>query len=409
MIGLPLFLKLGLRNVFRNKRRSALGAFAVGIGLASLITADGFMRGMEQNLIKLTTTSLLGEGQVHNRAFVETMDSDFPIAEPLKTEALIKSDPHVVAYSKRVLSLGMVASTKSSKNILIYGINGEKEKQVNSVHRFISAGRFITHKKDLVLGQRLAKKLDVQLNDKVTITTSEAHTGELAQAVFRVSGFIHFGSKEIDEGLVFIHYKAAQDLLGIGHEFHEIVLKFDSLKAASDKNLTTWAALSSQHNIAESYRSLAPGMDFMTEMMGLSSLIMGSILGVLVALGIMNTLFMSIFERLFEFGVLRAIGTRGLDIFKMILWEAFFLGLLSVVAGFFMALIFAGYLGVYGVDYGGIEFNAVTFREPIYYLFQWSHVWLLPAVLIIFILITAIYPAIYAARLTLSDAMKKSL
>lgn len=404
-----IFLKLGFRNILRNKKRSILGAFAVGLGLASLIIMDGFMVGMQESMIKLTTSSLLGEAQIHHQNFRDQGDAVLTIQNLDSLEEQLKTQGNIQAYSKRLISLGMVASPKSSRNTLIYGIEGEQEKKVNKLHKFITEGSFISSEKDLVIGTGLAKKLDARMGEKLIITTSEAESGEIAQEIFRVTGFIQFGAKSIDEGIVFIHRKKASELLKIGERVHEIVLKFDSLHTAGDKKMPLWKELSQGTNRAQSYRELEPGMDFMKEMVAMSTIIMGVILGVLVGLGIVNTLFMSIFERLFEFGVLRAIGTRTLDVFKMIIWESFFLGLLSIIFGFVISAIFGTYLGTVGIDYSGIEFNNITFREPIYYVFSLKQIWLFPLALLIFILIIAIYPARYASKLTLSEAMKKSL
>jgi ABC-type lipoprotein release transport system permease subunit len=49
-----LYLKLAVRNLFRNKRRTFIAGSAIGIGLAALIFTDAFMIGMEQNMVAVS-------------------------------------------------------------------------------------------------------------------------------------------------------------------------------------------------------------------------------------------------------------------------------------------------------------------------------------------------------------------
>ena len=46
-----MFIKIGYRNIFRNKRRSLLTSIIIGLGLAAMIITDGFLSGMNENMI----------------------------------------------------------------------------------------------------------------------------------------------------------------------------------------------------------------------------------------------------------------------------------------------------------------------------------------------------------------------
>ena len=59
----------------------------------------------------------------------------------------------------------------------------------------------------------------------------------------------------------------------------------------------------------------------------------GFILFILISLGVINSLFMSIYERIYEFGVLSAIGTSRWEIISLVLLEALFLGVISSLIG----------------------------------------------------------------------------
>jgi len=128
-----------------------------------------------------------------------------------------------------------------------------------------------------------------------------------------------------------------------------------------------------------------------------------------VALSIMNVLFMSLYERMFEFGVLRAVGTRPRDMALLVVLEAACLGLVSAALGIIMGFGVTALIGVSGIDYVGVEYAGVTFRELIYPVMRPGQFVLYPLCVIVFALLAALYPAVYAARLRPAEAMRRSV
>ena len=120
----------------------------------------------------------------------------------------------------------------------------------------------------------------------------------------------------------------------------------------------------------------------------------------------MNTLFMSLYERMFEFGVLRAVGTRPVRMALIILFEAGALSVLSIIIGGAVGFAVTYAYSVWGIDYVGIEFAGVTFRELIYPTLRATQFTVFPLVVFLFTLLAGIYPAVFAGRLTPSRAMQ---
>ena len=130
---------------------------------------------------------------------------------------------------------------------------------------------------------------------------------------------------------------------------------------------------------------------------------------IIVLLGVLNNLFMSIFERMYEFGVIQAIGTKARMVFRMIICEALWLAVFSIAIGVGVSFLIALVVNLNGIDYSGVEIGEVTFNHPIYYiptLYQYTYY---PALLMMFTVLASIYPAFHATKITLAEAMKKSL
>ncbi|MDB9787104.1 ABC transporter permease [Bacteriovoracaceae bacterium] len=404
-----IFLKIGVRNVFRNKRRSFITASALAVSLAAMIISDGFMEGMVENMIKTTTNGILGHAQIHNQKFIVNRKPEYVIQNYQRLVRILENDTSVKSWTSRVQAMGMVASPRNAKNVTIFGIDSKREKATTGLNRYLKEGKFIDKDTSIVIGKGLKKKLGVQIDDKIILTTTKILTGELSQEVFRISGIISFGARSIDSGMVFVTQTKLQKMLNVGKQVHEIVLNMgDPLKIPPESD-AIWKKLGDKGNIARNWQTLVPSLSSTIEMSGISTLIMGSIMGILMALIITNTLFMAIFERLFEFGVVRALGTETKHLILTILVESMTIGILSLIGGIFLALGIGGYLSIVGIDYGGIEFNGVTFREPIYFVFRW-HQWVVfPLITVVFTMIVGLYPAIFTSRLNIGNLLRKSL
>ena len=217
------------------------------------------------------------------------------------------------------------------------------------------------------------------------------------------------GIREADSGLAFVHLDKAQKLLALENEVHEISITFEDLDMAGDPTIPFWQKYSENGNKAIGWKEMVPQLDSVIEMSYISTAITLFLVFGIVGLTIMNSLFMSLYERMFEFGVLRAIGTRPVRMAAIIILEAASLALISMVIGTTIGFAFIKYFSINGINYKGIEFAGVTITELIFPFFTIEQFTLYPLLTILFSVTAALYPAIYAARLTPARAMRRSM
>jgi ABC-type lipoprotein release transport system permease subunit len=251
--------------------------------------------------------------------------------------------------------------------------------------------------------------MEVDINDRVVITTAQAYTGELSQEMFRIGGIFRFNVKEMDSGIVFMNLEKARSILGLGNKAHEIAVTFHNIDQNSDQILSFQKKYSRNGNEALGWRDLLKELDAVLKLSDFSKYIIALILFGIVALIILNTLFTSLYERLFEFGVLRAIGTRPSRLAAIVLLEALSLSAVSGLFGIFTGLIVTYIFSIYGIDYRGIEFAEVTFRELIYPVMTINQYIEYPVWIMFFALVAGLYPALYAARLVPASVLRRSM
>ena len=405
-----ILIKLAWRNIFRNKRRTLIAATAIGIGLTALIFVDAFVIGMAETMIRTATASFLGEAQIHREGFRDEQEASMTIQALEEVTASLAEEAIVQHATQRVLVSGMITSPANVSAINLVGVHPPTEKFLSLIDEAIMEGAYFEedNSRDILIGAKLAEILEVGLGDRVVVTVAQADTGELSQEMFRVSGIYQFADEGLNRGMAFIRIQKAQEMLAIGNNVHEIALKFTSIAYAQDSTLPFWNTYSQHGNEALSWTELMSQLTLVLEMTKYSKYIMGVILFAVVIFGIINTLFMSLYERMFEFGVLRAVGTRPFGMARVILFEAGALAIVSIALGMILGFVLTAVFAHLGIDYTGIEMMGVTMQEFIYPVLAVQQFIIYPVWLFIFTIIAGLYPARYAAKMSPAAAMRRS-
>jgi ABC-type lipoprotein release transport system permease subunit len=408
---MTMLLKLAWRNVLRNKRRTFLSGTAVGITLASLMLIDGLYIGMLKGMIMTATDTFLGQGQIHAKGFSDTLEVEKTINGSEDILTSLSKEPLLESFSPRTASFAMISSPSGVSSVLLYGIDPEREKNISMIDEAVKEGEYLQPEgeRQILIGSKTAETLEVELGDRIVLTVAQSGTGELSQEMFRISGIFHMGIREADSGMAFIQIDKARRLLALGAGTHEIVLKFKNLDNAGDRTLPFWRSYSMNGNEALGWRDLIPQLDGVIKMTEISTIITSVLVFCIVAVIIMNALFMSLYERMFEFGVLRAVGTRPSKMALIIFFEAASLSVISIIMGLALGYGVVTFFSWYGIDYRGIEFAGITVNELLYPELALKQFTIYPLLIFIFSLVAAIYPALFAAKMTPAKAMQRSL
>lgn len=404
-----LISRLAYRNIFRNTRRTLLTICLISFGLAALLLADSFVRGSLKTFISISTETFLGEAQIHQKGFRDAQDIDLYISEPNALYQQLDHYADIKAYSPRTLAGAMISSSENVSGGMIIGINGEKESQISKLKKSIIKGNYLSSNKgEILLGSLLADLLEVDLGDRIVVTLSQANGGELSQELFRVSGIFSFNDRNMDNAIAFINLNQSQQLLNI-NGVHQIALTFSSANAIDNKALPIWHDLNTQNLETLDWLELTPQLAGILGMVNYTTLIIALIMYILVALGLINTMLMSIFERRNEFGILLAIGTRPRQLFWQIMCEGFFIGAISMVVGLIIGGSVSLWASINGLRYDDLEMMGATINEPIYAVIDYLSFIELSISILFITLLACVYPALHAARLQPSDAMRKTL
>ena len=405
-----LTFKLAFRNLFRNTRRTILTSLLISSSLIVLILVDGLMNGMTNVMVGGITHTLEGEAQVARKGFRNDFEVEYTIDDPASVISQLKENKSLKGFGPRVIIGGMIASSYNTTGSLVYGVDAKQELKVSRISEAIIEGQYLSGgPREILIGKPMAELLEIELGGRLIITAATVDTNEITQELFRLSGIFEFGPEEMDKNLVFINLDKAQSVLGMQGNLHQIALRFADPEDAKDKELPLFKRLTNEKNEALGWLDLQPSIGAMIEMSSYSTAIVGAILFLLTSLGVINSIFMSIYERIYEFGVAKAIGTTPRQIIQLILFEALLLALISCGFGLAIGYFLGDYFSIHGIPVGKMEVSGVLLDGNIFtqlMLYQFVN---FPIYVTLLTLASAIYPATFASRIVPTEALQRAL
>ena len=404
-----MLLKLAWRNLWRNRTRTWLSALVIAIGLVAMIFMDTMMVGMNTNMVKNATDSLMGHAQMHALGFRDEQDVKLTINDLDQALLQLEKHPDLKARSLRIVTQSMLSSSGGGEPVFSLGVDPEEEQLLSKFDEAIIEGEYLdsVSGQKLILGWKHAEKLELGLGDRLVLTAADAKSGEMVQELFRLSGIFKTGEEKMDASMVLVARKTLQSMLKLEGRIHQIALRYSKLTQDGTPVNTLKKPDDSSKNELLLWTELMPSLYMISQMTDLSMAIMGTILFLIIALGITNTLLMGLYERMFEFGVIKSIGTTPWQAARIMLFEAVCLGFVSIIVGLILALFVTALFANYGIDYIGIEFSGVTFQEKIYPSYKWSRLVLYPFMSLGFTILASLYPAFKLWKMLPVEALRK--
>ena len=390
----------GWRNLWRNTRRTAITLAAVTSSTAILISSYGLMDGLMQHAVSNATNLVVGEVQVHAPGYLADHSMYKPLTEPdLIFQAAQKKN---VSAALRRYGYGLVAMGSKSAGARFWGVDPVQERNTFDLAKNLDQGRFLseTPQRGLVLGQKLARSLQARVGSEIVVVV-QAADGSLGNDLYTVIGILKAAGDSIDRNAALIHAADFRELFVSGRRIHEVALNsrgVASLEAI--KELATAAAAGEE---IKSWRQLLPEVSDMVNLFDAFIWIFGLIFLLAAGMGVMNTMLMATYERIREFGILKALGATPWRIITDVAAEALVLTALGTIFGTLLGLAGSYYLQEVGLDLsifaGAYSVGGVAF-DPIWRAAISPKIVFIPAVLMMTISLAAsLYPAALAARL----------
>lgn len=397
---------LAWRNVWRNGRRSGITIAAMSLALLSMLVysalMQGMLRGSERNLLDLE----VGDVQVFA---LDYRDSPSLYDRVGNADDLIdRLEADGLRATSRMLGSGLVAAGENSAGANFRGVDVERDAAVSRVHERVVSGEWLStdDPQGVVLGRRIARILGVDIGGEL-IVVSQAADGSTANDLFEVRGVLGVVADNVDRTGVYMVDDAFRELMAVPDGAHQLIVRRPegaSLAQTAERVKTAAPELD-----VMTWRELMPMVASMLDSSAASMMIMMLIVYTAIGIVILNAMLMAVFERIREFGVLKAIGVGPGALLQIILFETLVMTACAIAAGLLLSAPALWYLSSHGIDLGamtGVSMGGMAF-DSVWRAEVEPGTFVAPIVtLVAIVAVAGIYPAMRAAFINPLKAMR---
>ncbi|MBN1306266.1 MAG: ABC transporter permease [Anaerolineales bacterium] len=400
---------IAYRDLGRNRRRTGLTILAVTLGLTMLIMISGFVAGIFDNMI--STNILLNNGHVQIRS------ENFEMEKPsLKWQDLMENSQElrstaagiesVTAAAPVLWASGFVNTADELVSVNITGIDPGSSFH-DPIRDGITAGEYLEldDHNGVLIGEKLAKELGLNTGSKISLVINTSD-GETDEDIFRVRGLYSTGIVSYDASTVYMPLPKAQAITNTGNRISAVILLIEDADTAE----LSAAKLRGPGRSVVTWKDMNTLVLNAIEQANFFYIMIYGIIILIVAVLIANTLLMSVFDRSRELGILSALGMKGYQIVILVLLEAGTLALIGILGGLILGVLTVWYLSFNGMYIGddiasmvqGFAYPSTFYAKiaPIDFL-------LLSLAMLVIVLLAALYPARFAARLEPIETLKQ--
>ena len=344
-------LSFALRNVFRQRVRSAGTLAAIGLGVVGLILAGGFVQDIFIQLAEAVIHSQSGHIQVSRLGYREghtRSPDDYLIAQPDKLKQALQAEAGVQLTLARLGFSGVINNGKRDLGIVGEGVEPSAEAKLGSYLRYIEGRALADSDRDgIVLGQGVFMTLGLKVGDRVNLVISLAQ-GAVNTLDFEVVGVFQSFSKDFDARAVRIPLAAARSLMD-NASAHLIVLVLDKTEDTERVRASLGKKLDVKTYELATWRGLSDFYEKARQLYDRQFGVLRLIILLMVLLSVANSVNMTLFERTREFGTLLALGDRQGTVFRLIMTESMLLGLIGAGLGMAIGCVAAWIISAIGI------------------------------------------------------------
>jgi len=407
-----IVLRLAWRNLWRHSRRTWLTIGAMVFSNILLVFMISLQFGMYGLMIDNTLQVFSGHMQIQAPGYKDDqkMRQVVPDVQPLAARLREELDSDLVAA--RGWAFGLASSEERSYGVGIYGVEPGFEPNVSNIPGLVNEGRYLVDNSamEIVIGEVLARNLRVAVGDELTVLGSGVD-GSFAAAVVEVVGIFESGVPDIDRNIAEMSLGAFQEVFYMNGAGHQVVLFAETLAAAPLLQEQVKGMLPTGEDlIVHDWDALQPGLKQAIKADMSSAFFMYGILVILVAFSVLNTQLMSVLERTREFGIVMALGLRPGRLGRLVMLETAMMGFVGFILGAIAGAIVTSWFTTNGLAIPGMDEMAAQFNLPskMYPRVNLLTMFVGPAVVFVFTLLAAVYPALRLHKLHVVAAMRAS-
>lgn len=385
-------LKFSYRNLWRSPKRTMIMIASLSLATGFIIWDLNFANSGSKEVMKEFLSQYAGRYQLTHPEYYKVANSRLFNNYKKMSDEQVSDNSLFEKSVRRVTAPVYFSGEKKTLGVLMTGIEVNRELRLTHLKDAIKGGRFLLPdgSKEVILGKRLAERLEVKLGGDVAII-GQALDGSVANDLYQVVGFLDFGGGDLEDTLAFTQIRSARELLVMDDkDYHQLVsFDMDTEDVPAIKGLGVWT-----------WRDILPEIGVSTRFVDNFTWIVSVIMVIVISLGLANTLVITFFEREKEFDSLNVLGAKASWVAWALLFEVIIMGLIAMVIGMMIGHASTTFFSYYPINLeiftGGkpIIMGGMTIKPLVKFYPVAQYYWQVPLMMFFFLGLSMIYPLI---------------
>ncbi|MEQ8324490.1 MAG: FtsX-like permease family protein [Vicingaceae bacterium] len=365
--------------------------------------------GSYERMISNALSFYTGHIQVHKEGYWQDRSLDLAFADYGSLQKNIKAQEGIVNVIPRIESFALASFKTQTKGAMVLGIDPAREDQLSNLQQKLVQGAYLTMTDNsLMMAEGLANYLKAEIGDSIVLIGQGYH-GSNAAGIYRISGIVKFPVAIQNNQMIYLPLKEAQSLYACPDMITNFTVQLDDANAAEKVSQVINSKLKNSGLEAIDWKFMMPELLQGIELDNVSGKIMLMVLYMVIGFGMFGTFLMMTRERMYELGLMLALGMKKLHLQTMIFLEFLYLSTLGVLTGVLISLPVLIYFYFHPIPIGGDSTDIFEKFgvEPVY-VFSLDPAIFIDQARIVFLLtlFLAIYPMLIIYRLSILKALR---
>jgi ABC-type lipoprotein release transport system permease subunit len=327
----------------------------IAISLIGLLLMEGMYEGMMNQLTQNSIKTGSGTIIIEHKKLRADPNIKYNIKEPQKITSILDTEALINSYVLRISQKGLISTAGFSQGVSLSGVDLKRESKHSEFQNYLIDGEYTFAKRNrgAIIGYRLAKKLKVAIGKKVIVTMQDVNN-EVVSVALKISAVIKTNNMAIDANGLIMDINLLRSLTGVKGST-EISILLNSKDADFKVKQSLEKKILNRDIVIYTYKELYPTLHESEAFMEIFNQISSAFIFIVASLGIFGVVLVSVLERVREFGIMMAIGTKFRDIVKLIIYES----LLITMSGYLIGAIIGGFLlwyfSIFGLNLSGFS------------------------------------------------------
>lgn len=365
-----LFLtKLAFKNLVRHRNRTIFTSIIIAMAIVIYIFFDSLIGGMTELSYETIIDYESGHLQVMAEGYWEEED-ELPLDNLITVdEGLLAEVKNLSGYKASLAELSFSALLSNGIDdlpVIGKGIIPEDFLAVfNLDKQFVEGDIFRQGEYKAVLGKRLAELMDLGIGDYITLLVKDRNNSFNTIDV-EIAGLLHTGNPNVNQNIVYLPLELARQALDVEGQASKIIIRLEDKGQAARvaeeleldlKNKNSRLAVYSWEDL-EAFSFLGAAE--------MEKKVILTIILVIAAIAIINTVILAALERMEEIGMMKALGLQNREIVYTFVLESTGIGIIGGIIGIILGLATVWFLSVYGLDFEALYgMDMASFGLPV--------------------------------------------